>query len=69
MTDRKVRGRPLEILLVEDNPADARLTELALEHTEFHVNLTVAEDGEEAMPILRGEGQFEQLPRSDSCWT
>ena len=36
MTDRRVQGRPLEILLVEDNPADVRLTELALEHTELH---------------------------------
>ena len=65
MTSRRVQSRPLEVLLAEDNPADVRLTELALEQTEFHVNLTVAEDGEEAMAILRKEGQFAQLSRPD----
>ena len=65
MANRRIQSRPLEILLVEDNPADVRLTELALEQTEFHVNLTVAEDGEQAMAILRKEGQFAQLSRPD----
>ena len=65
MTIRRVRSRPLELLLIEDNPADVRLTELALEEAEFHVNLTVAEDGEEALAMLRREGQFAEMARPD----
>lgn len=44
--------RPLEVLLVEDDPADARLTEEILKNSEFATNVTVAEDGEQAMALL-----------------
>ena len=64
-THRRVHGRPLELLLVEDNPGDVRLIEMALDDAEFHVNLTVAADGEEAMAILRKEGKFGDLARPD----
>lgn len=59
-TFRRSASRPLEILLVEDNPADVRLIQLILEDAEFHVNFTVANDGRQAMTILRGEGGITQ---------
>ena len=55
---RRSASRPLEILLVEDNPADVRLIQLVLEDAEFHVNFTVASNGQEAMAILDGGGDF-----------
>ena len=51
-TFRRPASRPLEILLVEDNPADVRLIQLILEDAEFHVNFTVASNGREALTIL-----------------
>lgn len=51
-TYRRPASRPLEILLVEDNPADVRLIQLILEDAEFHVNFTVASNGREALTIL-----------------
>jgi two-component system, chemotaxis family, response regulator Rcp1 len=47
---------PVEILLVEDNPGDVRLTQEALKETRFPVHLTVARDGVEAMECLRSRG-------------
>ena len=52
-------------MLVEDNPADVRLIQLILEDAEFHVNFTVANNGQEAMTILRHEGAFAEAPRPD----
>jgi len=46
-------GEPIEILLVEDNAADVRLTKEALQEGKVRNNLTVARDGEEALEILR----------------
>lgn len=65
MTYRRPASRPLEILLVEDNPADVRLIQLILEDAEFHVNFTVANNGEEAMTILRRDGDFVNAVRPD----
>ncbi|MGH7926288.1 MAG: response regulator [Candidatus Binatia bacterium] len=48
--------RPIEILLVEDNIGDIRLTQEALKESNLIVNLTVARDGMEAMELLRCEG-------------
>jgi len=58
-------GRIVEILLVEDNPGDVRLTIEALEEGKMRINLCVVTDGEEAMTFLRGEGQYDQAPRPD----
>ena len=58
-------GRPVQILLVEDNPADARLTQEAIRDTEFRYQLHLAEDGEEAMEFLYQEGEFADVPRPD----
>lgn len=45
--------KPLEILLVEDSPADIRLTEEALKDTDLEYKLSVVNDGEEAMTFLK----------------
>ncbi|NJD61529.1 MAG: response regulator [Deltaproteobacteria bacterium] len=58
-------ARPIEILLVEDNPGDVRLTEEALKEGKVINHLTVAWDGEEAMAILRREGKHAKAPRPD----
>ena len=57
--------RALEILLVEDNPGDVRLTREALKEGRVLVNLTVARDGAEALDILNRRGQFASTPRPD----
>lgn len=55
----------LKILLVEDNPADVRLTQEALRLCDFPNVLNVARDGEEALAMLRQEGQYSTLPMPD----
>lgn len=49
------RAEPFEILLVEDNPGDVRLTREAFREAKVHVRLHVVSNGEEAMSFLRGE--------------
>ena len=58
-------GRPIEILLVEDNPGDVRLTIEALREGKVLNRLTVARDGEEAMAALRRQGVFANARRPD----
>jgi two-component system, chemotaxis family, response regulator Rcp1 len=58
-------GNPLEILLVEDNPADVRLTREAFREGKILNNLVIAKDGVEAMDVLRCRGKFEATPRPD----
>jgi two-component system, chemotaxis family, response regulator Rcp1 len=58
-------GRPIEILLVEDNPGDVRLTREALLEGHVRNNLTVAKDGAEALAILRHEPLYGEMPRPD----
>ena len=50
-------NRPLRLLLVEDNPADAMLVEVGLESTEAAYTLEVAKDGAEAIELLKQIGQ------------
>jgi chemotaxis family two-component system response regulator Rcp1 len=57
--------RPIEILLVEDNPGDARLTQEALSMSKIHNNLHHARDGEEAMRFLRRQDVFAEAPTPD----
>lgn len=56
---------PVNILLVEDNPADVDLTREAFEQSEFRSNLYVAMDGIEALRFLRKEEPFHGVPRPD----
>lgn len=51
--------KPVEILLVEDNPGDVRLTEEALKESKILNNLNVVYDGVEAMKYLKKEGEYE----------
>src|SRR4051812_4861313 len=53
----------VEILLVEDNPADARLTREVFEGGRLTTHLNIVQDGEEALAFLRREGEFENSPR------
>lgn len=55
----------MDILLVEDNPADARLTELALRDGKIRINLSIARDGMEAMAFLHKEGIHAQARNPD----
>jgi CheY-like chemotaxis protein len=57
--------RPIDILLVEDNPGDVRLTREGLRETSIRNNLHVAKDGVEAMAFLRREGVYAQVARPD----
>ncbi len=59
------RGRPIEILLVEDNPGDVRLTIEALKEGKVSNRLSVARDGVEALAFLRREGSHAKAPRPD----
>ena len=56
---------PINILLVEDNPADVRLTREALKEEKIYNNLVVVEDGEEALAFLRKEGKYAKAVRPD----
>ena len=58
-------GRLVEILLVEDNPGDVRLTKEAMKEGKIRNNLSVASDGVEAMAFLRREGKYADAPRPD----
>jgi CheY-like chemotaxis protein len=58
-------GKPIQVLLVEDNPADARLAEETIKGSSHQVNVTVAEDGEVAMAILHKEGEYANAERPD----
>jgi len=57
--------RPLQILLVEDNPADVRMAREALAVTRISHELHVVRDGEEAMRFLRREQRHAQAPVPD----
>jgi CheY-like chemotaxis protein len=58
-------NRAVEILLVEDNPGDARLTIEAMREAKLGNHVNVVEDGVEAMAYLRREGRYSEMPRPD----
>lgn len=55
--------KPIEILLVEDNPGDVRLTVEALKEAKVINHLTVVKDGVEALAFLRRQGSYDTAPR------
>jgi two-component system, chemotaxis family, response regulator Rcp1 len=63
--NRTAVGRPMEILLVEDNLEDARVTIQALKREDVRCRVSLVRDGEEAMTFLRREGMFAKAPRPD----
>lgn len=56
---------PVEILLVEDNPGDVRLTREAMRDAKVGNNLHAVPDGVEAMAFLRHEGRYGDVPTPD----
>ncbi|MEI7834078.1 MAG: response regulator [bacterium] len=58
-------GRPVNVLIVEDNPGDVRLTLEALKESKTRNNVSVACDGVEAMEFLRREGKYSDVERPD----
>jgi CheY-like chemotaxis protein len=61
----RISLRPIRILLVEDNPADVRLTIEALKDAKVNNEIAVAQDGLEAMRMLRREGDHVDAFRPD----
>ena len=58
-------SRPIEILLVEDNPGDMRLTKEALRETKVNNRLHWAQDGSEALDFLHRRKHFAAAPQPD----
>ena len=65
MTNKDEPAPPVEILLVEDNPGDVRLTQEALKEGKVYNNLHWAKDGVEALEFLQRQGQHANAPRPD----
>ncbi|WHT17710.1 response regulator [Crossiella sp. CA-258035] len=57
--------RPIEVLLVEDDPGDVLMTTEAFEENKVGNRLHVVSDGVEAMAFLRREGKYADAPRPD----
>lgn len=57
--------RPVQILLVEDNPGDVRLTIEALKEAKVLNELMVVKDGIEALSLLCRQGQYAHAARPD----
>ena len=62
---RDTIGRPMEILLVEDNRMDAHFAMRALETANFKHRCTLVVNGEEAMHYLQRRGIFARAPKPD----
>jgi two-component system, chemotaxis family, response regulator Rcp1 len=63
--NKRAGRRPVEILLVEDNPGDVRLTIEALKEGRVSNRVTVVGDGEEALACLRKQGKYAHAARPD----
>jgi CheY-like chemotaxis protein len=61
----RATGVPVEILLVEDNPGDVRLTLEIFKEAKLANKITAVEDGVEAMAYLRREGRYANAARPD----
>jgi CheY-like chemotaxis protein len=58
-------GQPIDVLMVEDNPGDVRLTQEALREAKVRNNIYVVTDGVEALAFLRRQGRYANVPRPD----
>jgi CheY-like chemotaxis protein len=65
MIDEADRGRPVNILLVEDSPTDIDLTREGLEMGKLTNDLSVVENGNDALAFLRREGEYAGAERPD----
>ena len=57
--------KPIDILLVEDNPGDVRLCQEAIKDSKIRNRLFVTIDGEDAIAFLRKQGSYADAPRPD----
>lgn len=57
--------KPIDILLVDDDPGDVELTKRALKNGKLYNSLNVVHDGVEALKYLRQEGEYGQAVRPD----
>ena len=55
--------KPVEVLLVEDDPGDVILTQEGLRASKLHINLHVVDNGEKALAFLHREPPYEDVPR------
>jgi two-component system response regulator len=60
-----MEGNTIDVLLVEDNPGDVELAQVAIEKSKLLVNLHVVNDGEAAMEYLHKEAAYADAPRPD----
>jgi chemotaxis family two-component system response regulator Rcp1 len=58
-------GMPIQVLLVEDNPGDVRLTQEAFKDAKVHLEIHVVNDGVEAIDFLNRRGEYADSPRPD----
>lgn len=65
MTFTAPESRPIEILMVEDNPGDVRLAREAMKEAKLGNCLNVVNDGVEALAYVRREGRYADVPRPD----
>ncbi len=61
----KLNFEPVEILLIEDNPGDARLTVEALKESKINNTLNTVDDGRQALAYLKKEGKYAKATRPD----
>ena len=65
MENNTTDGKAIEILLVEDNPGDARLAKEALRESKLRNNLNIVVDGVEAMDYLHKKGKYADATTPD----
>jgi CheY-like chemotaxis protein len=58
-------GRPIEVLLIEDDPGDELITREAFEHNKVSNRLNVAHDGQEGLDYLYRRGKYQEAVRPD----
>lgn len=58
-------SRPIDVLLIEDDPGDELITREAFEHNKISNTLHVAHDGQEGLDFLYRRGQYADAPRPD----
>jgi two-component system response regulator len=63
--ETKTYVKPIEILMVEDNPGDVRLTQEALRDSKLHNRLQTVSDGAEALAYLHRKAGYENVTRPD----
>ena len=63
--ERVDKNKPIEILMIEDNPGDISLTTAAFSESKLNINLNTVFTGEEALYYLRKEGKYNNSKRPD----